>query len=183
MKNTNLKVLCVSGKAQHGKDTTANYIKQIMEENGKRVLIAHYADLLKYICKTFFGWDGQKDEKGRSLLQYVGTGVVRKENPDMWVNFIIDMCRYFGDNWDYVVIPDCRFPNELNRFHEEGFNTRLIRINRPNFDNGLTEEQKQHASETAMDDFKPDVLFVNDGTLEDLYEKVEKWSKEELTHE
>ena len=44
-----------------------------------------------------------------------------------------------------------------------------VRIIRPNFDNGLTEEQKNHPSETALDGYRPDILVVNDGTLNDLY--------------
>lgn len=37
-----------------GKDYTANILKRLMEEDNKKVLICHYADLLKYICKTYF---------------------------------------------------------------------------------------------------------------------------------
>ncbi len=40
---------------------------------GYKVLIAHYADLVKYVAKTFFEWNGEKDEYGRSLLQHIGT--------------------------------------------------------------------------------------------------------------
>lgn len=68
-----MKIVCISGKAQHGKDTTAKLLEEILEAQGNRVLIAHYGDLVKYVCKTFFGWDGKKDEKGRTLLQRVGT--------------------------------------------------------------------------------------------------------------
>ena len=72
-----MKVICISAKAQHGKDTVANFMKECLEAKEKRVLVTHYADLVKYGCKTFFNWDGQKDEKGRALLQYVGTDIVR----------------------------------------------------------------------------------------------------------
>ena len=74
-----MKVITISGKAQNGKDTTARLLKDVLEDDGNTVLIAHYADLLKYICKQFFGWDGNKDEQGRHTLQYVGTDVIRKE--------------------------------------------------------------------------------------------------------
>ena len=59
-----MKVICISGKAQHGKDTTAAILKELLEADGKSVKIAHFADLLKFICKTYFDWDGQKDERG-----------------------------------------------------------------------------------------------------------------------
>lgn len=57
-----MKVITISGKAQNGKDTTAGLLKAALEADGYKVLITHYADLLKYICKQFFGWDGQKDD-------------------------------------------------------------------------------------------------------------------------
>lgn len=56
------KVICISGKAQHGKDTTATILKAALEGRNNKVLIFHYADLLKYLCKEYFGWNGEKDE-------------------------------------------------------------------------------------------------------------------------
>ena len=47
-----MKVICISGKAQHGKDTSAKLIKMILEANGYKVLIAHYGDLVKYIFEA-----------------------------------------------------------------------------------------------------------------------------------
>ena len=46
-------ILC-SGRARHGKDTSAEIIKDNLETRGYRVLVTHYADLLKYICKNGF---------------------------------------------------------------------------------------------------------------------------------
>jgi len=86
-----LRVIAISGKAQNGKDTTAGFLKCALESDGYRVLVTHYADLLKYMCKQYFGWDGQKDDAGRQILQYVGTDVIRSKRPDFWVDFIIDV--------------------------------------------------------------------------------------------
>ena len=62
-----MKVILISGKARHGKDATAHFIKNALETDGYSVLVAHYGDLVKYICKTFFGWNGEKDDNGRTL--------------------------------------------------------------------------------------------------------------------
>lgn len=167
-----MKVVVISGHAQNGKDTTANFLEKELKDAGKKVLVAHYADLLKYICKTFFNWDGKKDERGREILQYVGTDVIRNKSPDFWVNFIVEMLTLFKDEWDYVLIPDTRFPNEIDRLKQEGFDTVHIRVLRPHFDNQLTEAQKNHPSETALDNTLPDLFVLNNGTLEDLDEQV-----------
>ena len=136
-----MKVITISAKAKSGKDFCANLIKQKLETRGNKVLITHYADLLKYICKTFFNWDGKKNMEGRTLLQYVGTDVIRQKNPDYWVNFLIGIFNLFPDEWDYVLIPDTRFPNE-NNLLKEYYDVTTVRVTRPNYDNGLTEEQQ-----------------------------------------
>ena len=167
-----IKVICISGKAQHGKDTTANFMKDYLEEHGKRVLIAHFGDLLKYICTYFFDWDGHKDERGRTLLQYVGTDVIRNEKPDYWVDFISSVISLFKSEWDYVLLPDCRFPNEYEKLKAAGLDTTLLRVERPNFQSPLSTEQQQHLSETALDCYKSDLYIVNYKGLKQLQTRV-----------
>jgi hypothetical protein len=168
-----MKVILISAKAQHGKDTSALILKEIYEAKNKRVLITHYADLLKYICKTFFNWNGEKDDYGRTLLQQVGTNTVCAKQPDFWVDFIISILNLFNESWDVVIIPDCRFVNEIEKMRAN-FDTTLIRIVRPDFNNGLSEIQKQHLSETALDNFEFDHIVYNTGSLEDLKNKLSK---------
>lgn len=166
-----MKVLCISAKAQHGKDTAAGIIKEYLESKGQRVLIIHYADLVKFVCTKFFNWDGQKDEKGRTLLQYVGTDVISSQQPSYWVDFVISILKFFDNEWDYVLVPDCRYPVEVTRMSVE-FETRILRVERPNFESGLTEKQKKHVSETSMDTFFFDAVVYNDSTLESFKEKL-----------
>lgn len=173
-----MKVIAISGHARNGKDTVAQMLQKQLREDGYTVLITHYADLLKYICKTFFEWDGRKDEKGRSLLQYVGTDVVRAKNPDYWVDFVSDILNLFDGRWDYVIIPDTRFPNEFNRLKERGFNAVHLRVVRPDFASQLTEEQQTHLSETALNDIAPDYCIYNTGDLKELNNRVTDWLKE-----
>lgn len=134
-----------------------------MGEN--KVLITHYADLVKYVCSSFFGWDGRKDEAGRDLLQYVGTDVVRSAEPDFWVKFIADILGFFKNSWDYVLIPDCRFPNEYEYLIKSGFHVSHMRVVRDNYDSELTVEQQNHPSETALNDYPADIYVHNNGYL------------------
>lgn len=155
------KVVVISGYAQHGKDTFGRFVETYLKNCNKTVLVGHYADLLKYICKSIFDWDGNKDQKGRELLQYVGTDVIRKKNPDYWVDFFIGLLDMFDGKWDFVIIPDCRFPNEISKMKDAGFDVTHVRVFRVNFDNGLTDEQKNHISEVALDDTAPDCFAFN----------------------
>ena len=76
--------LRVQNLAFHGYTPT----RSALEADGNAVLVAHYGDLVKYVCKTFFGWDGEKDEKGRTLLQKVGTDAIRAALPEIRITFI-----------------------------------------------------------------------------------------------
>lgn len=170
-----MKIICISGKAQNGKDTTAQIMAERLREQGSRVLIAHYGDLVKYICKTFFNWDGEKDEKGRTLLQYVGTDKIRAQIPDYWVNFIVSILEIFSDEWDYVLLPDCRFPNEYEIYKRKGMDASLLRVVRPGFRSPLTPEQQAHPSETALDHYKYDAIIVNDSDMEALKANIDSF--------
>lgn len=173
-----MKIICISGNAQNGKDFCANLIKQKLEIRGNKILIAHYADLLKYICKTFFNWDGRKNEEGRTILQYVGTDIIRQKNPDYWVNFLIGIFNLFPEEWDYVLIPDTRFPNE-NDLMKEYFDVTTVRVIRPNFDNGLTEKQRNHESETALNNYNFDYKIINNGN-ESIHDEIDRLIKQIL---
>lgn len=158
-----MKIITISAKAKCGKDYTAGILKKRLEERGAKVLVAHYADLLKYIMTAFFNWNGKKDEIGRTKLQYVGTDVIRKKQPDYWVNFLCGIFEMFPEEWDYILIPDTRFRNENEVLKEKGFDVTTVRVRRPNFDNGLTSEQKKHESEVALDNYDFDYYIVNMG--------------------
>lgn len=157
-----MKIYLISGKAESGKDTFAKEVKKILKND--RVLVTHFADLVKYICTTFFGWNGEKDKAGRRMLQWVGTDKIRKKYPNFWVDFIRIILITFEDEWDYILIPDARFKNEIERIKDSGIETKTIRINRINHENVLTKEQRGHASETSLDNYNFDFIIENDGT-------------------
>lgn len=170
-----MKVILISGKAQNGKDTVAKMLSKKLDTDGYRTIVVHYGDLLKFICKSYFKWDGVKDENGRRLLQYVGTDIIRAKDPNMWVDFVGKMLQYFYREWDYVIIADCRFPNEIETLKNMGFDTVHLRVKRTNFDSPLSLEQQQHPSETALDQYPTDYIIDNSSDLNDLREKVLAW--------
>lgn len=78
------------------------------------------------------------------------------------------MLAVFEEEWDYVLIPDCRFPNEFELLRERWPDTILVRVVRPDYDTYLTAKQSVHPSETAMDDYHAHYTVRNDGTLDHL---------------
>ena len=170
-----MRVICISGKARHGKDTAAGFLRTLLEGNGEKVLVIHYADYLKFICQNCYGWDGKKDEAGRTLLQYIGTDLVRTRDPGFWVRILSETLAVLDGEWDTVIIPDCRFPNEVFGLIGAGFDTTHVRVVRPHYYSEMTAAQMAHPSETAMDGVVPDGVIVNDGTLKDLGDAVTNW--------
>ena len=150
---------------------TALAMKEELEKYGKTVLVYHFADALKSLCESSYNWvKGDKGPIGRTILQNVGTAY-RKNNPECWVNIARQIA--LGCSEEYMLIPDCRYKNEALGFLD--FDYKNVRIERPDFDNGLTEEQKKHISETAMSTFSEyDYIITNDGSLDDLREKVKQ---------
>ena len=163
-------IITVSGKAQHGKDSTAEIIKNLLEENGKRVLRINYADFLKYLASQYLGWDGNKDEAGRTTLQQLGNEKVQRY-PCFWVATVINIAKFFEHDYNYIIIADCRFPHDINRWREEGYTIIPIHVERLYFDNGLTDEQKSHPTETALNGFNFAVNIKTE-TLDELEKEI-----------
>lgn len=170
-----MKIICISGKAGCGKDAAAEQLQRILSETGYKVLITHFGDALKHICRNFFNWNGEKDIEGRSLLQHVGTDIVRKKNPDFWVSFVAIILKMFPEQWDYVLIPDTRFPNEIDYLRSTGIDVIHLRIQRGVYKSRLTTEQMRHLSETALDNVKPDYIVKNYSTLDALTSELERF--------
>lgn len=168
-----MEVFLVSGKARHGKDTVAEIMRDVIQREGKTCVIIHYADLLKHLCKSYFGWNGEKNEVGRTILQHVGTDIVRAKNPNYWVEFVSGVLKMFEDDWDYAIIPDCRFPNEIEYMKDMWEKATSVRVERPVVDSGLTAEQLSHPSETSLDNYPFDHIIWNIGTMKYLTMTVE----------
>lgn len=166
-------IITISGKARHGKDDLAKRLKSEFESEGKRVVVTHFADFLKYICREYYNWNGEKDINGRTLLQNVGQGF-RKKSPNCWIDIMTAFLLGLGDDCDIAIVPDCRYPNELMCFNYFAENVFKVRVERPNFDNQLTEEQKCHESEIALDNYRFDLYVLNDGTEEEYLNKSKK---------
>jgi hypothetical protein len=109
------------------------------------VKVYHFADSLKDMSASLFslkienlyGTDKQKNAKTkiqwedlptqekksgyltyREFLEYFGTSIVRKIKNDAWVNTTIT--KIFNENSNLAIIPDVRFPNEVQAIKDNG---------------------------------------------------------------
>ena len=168
-----MEIILISGKAESGKTTAANFLKKFLEVDGKRVAKVAYADYLKSIAKNFYNWNGEKDATGRGLLQRLGTEVVREKDPDLWVNVMIQTVFALRDEFDVFILDDARFPNEITAWENNYIQPIVFRIERPCYENRLSPDQRMHPSETALDNWSRfDDVIINDSTLDMLKKTV-----------
>ena len=195
-------IIGISGRMGSGKNTVGDIIEKICLTNeGPLFEQKAFAGKLKQIGSILSGvpveyfedQDFKKLPMGiewemtyREFLQKLGTEAMRDGlHKEVWVNALFADYKYYEkynhaytkDGVDYGnrtlhypdwVITDMRFPNEIAAVElREGI---TIRVNR---DNGTREiDTNPHPSETALDDAKFDYVIENDGTLDELVEKV-----------
>lgn len=176
-------IISLSGKAQSGKNTTADFIKKICLEMGSiyKVHEFSFAERLKQIAKDQFNWDGSKEvcpseitNKGRNLLINIGNAY-RSIDRDYWINIVIKQQIEFiksvhEPKYNLFVGTDTRYANEIlslrkleEDYKEDNIKVYCIKVER---------NQSLHIdniSEKDLDSFYCwDKTLVNNGSLGDL---------------
>lgn len=178
------KIILISGKAEHGKTATANILIKLLQEQKQKVIKIPFARYLKLILKDFYGWNGEKTSYWREQLQIVGTDRIRKElkMPTFHCGRVCDDIKVIWNDFDYVIIDDCRFRNEL--FYTKAVfpnNVISIRVNRKNYKSSLSPEQLEHESETDLDNEKFDYYISAESGLDNL-ERAVKYEMCDFLH-
>ena len=102
----------------------------------------------------------------RHMMQTLGTEWGRAcIHPDFWVMIARAETQLIMNDGGSVVIDDVRFANEATMIRELG--GELWRIDRPSI-----AYDGDHSSEGGLEDITPDRVIVNDGTIDQLLEKI-----------
>ena len=164
----NPKIIVISGKASSGKSLSANIIKN----NTSNTVLLAYADYLKMYAKNICGWDGNEKDKPRELLQQLGVELIKnKIDEKMLINRIIEDIKVYSYFYDYIVITDARFPNEIEDIKKEFDNVISIRINREKYN--LDKKYQNHSTETGMNEYNNyDYIIDNNDDIKALELKI-----------
>lgn len=100
----------------------------------------------------------------RVLMQTLGTEWGRGINPDLWADLTISKATGASGK---VIIDDMRFPNEFDAVKKAGGVT--ILVTRP----GVVRPANCHPSEGQLDNHPFDWTVVNDGSVDQLIERVQ----------
>lgn len=174
LRNKEAKIYIISGKARAGKDTTGSYIKEYYESKGKKVINLAFADYIKMYAKKISNWDGSDETKPRSLLQELGTDLIRNKIDEyFFINRMIEDIKVYSYFFDIIIITDARLAKEIISIKDNFKDVTSINIERPNQESELTAKEQNHITETGLEGFEDyDYIITNDGTLENLKNKV-----------
>jgi len=157
----------ISGNMGAGKTTFAEMLREELNNYHLKARILPFAKPLKDIAIEL-GWNGQKDEKGRKLLQLLGTDVGREcINEDIWVTkWLTEATKLqIEEDVDIIISDDTRFINEATAIKESrGF---LIEVYGRKYETNIG--ILDHASERGIQTTELITQSIdNSGTLGDL---------------
>lgn len=169
-------IVGLTGYAQSGKDTVADILVRQFEF--ERLAFADSIRNFLYEVDPIVGWvanepiflskvvdrDGWEKAKQspeiRRMLQRIGVAARNQWSKDFWVQQVLKKMALANPTKRYV-ITDVRFPNELAAIRTLG--GQVWRVRRPGVG-----PVNSHESETQMDGFPVDQIFLNNGTKDDL---------------
>lgn len=176
LKLRNPKIFIVSGKANAGKDTTCELINNYVRLKELNSINLQFSSYIKMYAKVISGWNGEEITKPRSLLQELGTSIIREKiDNKFFIKRIIGDIKVYSYYCDVITISDARLPEEIDSIYNTFENVIRVNIERPNFNNNLNETEKKHRTEVGLDGYNNyDYTLVNDGSIEDLNNKIKK---------
>ena len=161
-----MRLIGIAGKARSGKDTAAKYL---LNKLGSDWYIASFADPMRAMLNAIDvdtsdeAKDLPSNQYGlstRRMLQTLGTEWGRDCNGN---NFWIDVFSR-SNAGKRVIVPDVRFENEADLIRKHGV---LIHIK------GRGGIEGSHISEQALSIKHGDTVITNNGTLSELYAKLD----------
>lgn len=167
-----MKIILLGGKANSGKDSTAEYIDEYYRSRGLDVVNIQIAYYIKMYAKQIAHWDGDNETKPRQLLQDLGTELIRKQIDEyFFIKRILQDIDIYSRYFDVITISDGRLPEEFASIKVAYPETVTVHVTRPNYNSRLSKKQKEHVTESLVDEIEYDYDIVNDGTLDDLQKK------------
>lgn len=164
-------IYMIAGKARSGKNTLAGMIEEELEKRGRKVCNIELMRTLKGYAKDYFGWDGKDETKPRDLLQKFGTEIIREKmnKPLFHINRLLEDIEILANFFDDFIVDDVRFPLEFEKIKEKYPDSIAIHVIRDNYEHeSMTDEQKRHITENALDGYDVYDKIIHNITLEKL---------------
>lgn len=184
--HTPMVIVGLTGAARSGKDTLAAHLveehgftrfafadelKEAMLDLNPIVGLSSTEWRLADVVEELGGWDdAKKVDEVRRLLQVFGTEVIRRRNPNFWIEAVAEKIATAKPTPRRIVISDVRFDNEAEWIHTSHIaRNYVVRIDRDQ--GGLDGDNAAHSSEQGVDSSFLSFILTNNGTKEELFQK------------
>lgn len=165
-----MKIYVLAGKAKSGKDLLGKYMKTELDFKGKNACILRLTSPLYEYAKNYFSWDGDEKTKPREFLQEMGIEIIKNQLGKK--HFLIDrLCEdieILKTFFDIFIITDARLIEEFEELKKRYPNTKVIYIKRENYDNLLSEKEKNHITEKELEKYDNYDYIVENTSKEEL---------------
>ena len=164
-----MKVILISGKAGSGKDEVAKLLKMYLGNT----VITKLAKYIKLFATEMTDWDGKEDDKPRTFLQEMGDNL-RLLDKNFLTKRMIEDFKLYEKSYEYVIISDVRSVNEIEYIKANYLNVVTIRVNAKESTRKLTEKEKEHITETELDNYNNFDYVIENDFKDDLKDEVKE---------
>lgn len=167
-----------------GKDTVADYIAELLKQkniqayrsafaNGVREDVSKITDIPVEVIRTTEGKNMVFESLGVTvgkLLQYHGQAKKKLHGDDVWIRYCMDSLP--TEDKHVSIISDVRYKGEQTAVQKRGGIIIMVKSDRPTSAILMAGRSLQHSSERDLDGVSANVTIENNGTLEELKQKV-----------
>jgi dephospho-CoA kinase len=169
-----------------GKDTVADHIAELLNAmciqthrtafaNGVREDVSKITGVPVEVIRTTEGKNIVFETLGVTigkLLQYHGQAKKKLDGDDIWIRQCMDSLP--TESNVVSIISDVRYKGEQSTVQERQGIVILVKTDRPTSAIQIAGRSLQHSSERDLDGIPPDFTIENNGTLEELHNKVKE---------
>ena len=165
-----MKVYVIGGKAKSGKNTFGECLREELKSYGYKPCVMHITEPLYTFAKNYFAWDGNENSKPREFLQKMGIEIIQQKlgKKDFLLNRLEEDIEILKEFFDTFIITDARLIHEFEELKKKYPEVVTIKIERNNYDDRLTEEERNHITETELDQYDDFDYIVENKMIEDL---------------
>ena len=167
-----MRIFIIGGKSGSGKTYLASLIKEYYDLEGDKSIVTEYSKYIKLYAKEMINWD-YSEPKPRKFLQEMGEMIREKIDDKFIINRMIEEINIYKRFYQNIIISDARYIDEFETIKEKYPDTYTIHL-LTNKRNKLTREEKNHISETSLDNYDKSDYTIKNNNLDELKKEIKE---------
>ena len=165
-----MKIYVIGGKAKTGKTTFGNFLREELKDYGYKPCVMHITAPLYEYARNYFEWDGNENTKPREFLQKMGIEIIQNKlgKTDFLLNRLEEDIEILSEFFDAFIITDARLVHEFEALKEKYEDVVTIKLERENYNDYLTDEEREHRTEVELDKYENYDYIIENKVVDDL---------------